>query len=78
MNENQAGIMDLINRFETTRFNLIFMEAAFRGMMESGIIEEPGISEGISGIFNVINQEQEIISKQFQKIALSSDTVVGN
>ncbi len=47
-------------------------------MMESGIIEEPGISEGISGIFNVINQEQEIISKQFQKIALSSDTVVGN
>ena len=78
MNENQAGIMDLINRFETTRFNLIFMEAALRGMMESGIIEEPGISEGISGIFNVINQEQEIISKQFQKIALSPDSIFGN
>ena len=78
MNENRADIMDLINRFETTRFNLIFMEAALRGMIQSGIIEEPGISEGISGIFNFINQEQEIISKQLQKIALSSDIIVGN
>ena len=77
MNKNQIDMTDLINRFEDIHYKLIFMEAALRGMTESKIIGEPGISEGISCIFNSIIQEREIIAKQLQKIVLSLNNAAG-
>ncbi|MCG8549490.1 MAG: hypothetical protein MI799_03695 [Desulfobacterales bacterium] len=67
MKNNKTDIADLFNNFETARFRLIFMEAALRGMIETGIIEESGVSEGYSCTFNSIIQEYDILTKKFQK-----------
>ncbi|MCG8640290.1 MAG: hypothetical protein MI862_11155 [Desulfobacterales bacterium] len=66
MDKNQMQIAELFNRFESSIFKLIFMEAALRGMIQTGIIEEPKVSEGISGVFSSITQEFELIKDQFQ------------
>ena len=66
MNKNQIHIADLFNRFESNISKLIFTEAALRGMIQTGIIEEPKVSEGISCVFNAIIQEYELINDQLQ------------
>lgn len=71
MNKNQRDMANLFNRLENIRFKLIFMEAAFRGMPKTIIMEEAGISEGISCIFNSIIREQEMVTERLQKIAHS-------
>jgi len=68
MNKNQTDLTDLFNMFENIYFKLIFMEAALRGMTGSKMIEEPGLSEGISSVFNSINSEYEIIRKKLWEI----------
>ena len=67
MKNNQTDIADLFNNFETAHFKLLFMEAALRGMIETGIIEESGVSEGYSCIFNSIIREYDTLTKEFQK-----------
>ena len=66
MDKNQMQIAELFNRFESSIFKLIFMEATLRGMIQTGIIEEPKVSEGISCVFNAIIQEYELINDQLQ------------
>lgn len=73
MEKDQEYISELLNKFESSIFKLIFMEAALRGMIQTGIIEEPNVSEGISGIFSSIIREYERISGQLQNPALFSD-----
>lgn len=78
MNKNQIDFSDINNRMENIRFKLIFLEAAFRGMSESGIIGEPDISEGISCIFNSVILEYETVIKQFQNITGNRNMTIEN
>ena len=78
MNKNQFEFSDINNRLENIQFKLVFLEAALRGMTGLGIIEEKGISEGVSCIFNSIIHEHEIIANQFQKILMSSGSTAGD
>ena len=61
MDKNQIHIAELFNRFESSISKLIFMEAALRGMIQTGIIGEPKVSEGISCVFTAIVQDYELI-----------------